>query len=365
MNFKVEFIIYSYVFICLLLLIYNVIYMIRSNARQKRQDKAARLWMEEINGERKRLASGEELSPYHIKHMEKKLRGMENLLAYGNALGRIVEKGESTAAYIQAARGPLQELAAYYAGKPSMDRAYFAYLIASYWSGCVRGYQPIMEILLSYMEDSTVYCRENVLNALYTLGNVQAVENAFSYLNDKGLFHHQKLLTDGLLNFRGDREELAERLLSHLGDWNENLMLSVIAFITGFSDHFRERFLPLLEGRSTPLEIRLAVMRYYRRHVYEPARPFLLAFLTGEDKQESLATVAAFALDRYPGPETVAALKKGLSHRNWYVRYNCASSLAALGISKQDIQEILGGEDRYAKEILSYMLEERKAGEGA
>ena len=110
MNFRVEIIIYSYVFICLLLLIYNVIYMIRSGAREKRQDKAACLWTEEISKERMRLASGEEISSYHIRHMEKKLRGMENLLAYGNALGRIQEKGESTAAYIQAVRGPLQQL---------------------------------------------------------------------------------------------------------------------------------------------------------------------------------------------------------------------------------------------------------------
>lgn len=363
MNLKVEYVIYSYVVICLLLLVYNVIYMIRSGARGKHQDKQAGRWQQEIRQQSRSLEEGEGISPEHIRRMERKLAGTENLLAFGTALERLEEE-RCLAGYIQAVYSPLQQLAARYTGKNSMDRAYFAYLISRHWSSGDSRFQPVMEILLSYMDNSTVYCRENVLNALYALGNVQAVENAFSLLNDRKIFHHQKLLSDGLLSFRGDREELAGRLWSHLGHWEENLMLAVAAFINGFSDSYRETFLPLLKEHNISLEIRLAVMRYYRRHAYEPARPLLLDFLTQPGIEDSIATVAAFVLDRYPGPDTVAALKKGLTHRNWYVRYNSASSLVSLGISGQDIQDILGGKDRYAKEILGYMLEERKAGEG-
>ncbi|MGN1231727.1 MAG: hypothetical protein ACI4TP_07485, partial [Anaerotignum sp.] len=46
-------------------------------------------------------------------------------------------------------------------------------------------------------------------------------------------------------------------------------------------------------------------------------------------------------------------------HRNWYVRYNAAVSLEAMNLSYVDMADILAGEDRYAREMLEYRMEER------
>ena len=79
-----------------------------------------------------------------------------------------------------------------------------------------------------------------------------------------------------------------------------------------------------------------------------------------EERREAI--VSAAVLDRYPGKDTVAALKRALCHRNWYVRYNAASSLVRLGASQAELQDVFEGNDAFARDILQYMLEEKEMG---
>ena len=95
----------------------------------------------------------------------------------------------------------------------------------------------------------------------------------------------------------------------------------------------------------------------------EMDREFELLKSGGSDV--NLAIVAASVLDRYPGQDTVAALKAALSHPNWYVRYNAAGSLVALGQTEASLKDILDGPDRFAREILAYRLGEAAAAKEA
>ena len=53
-------------------------------------------------------------------------------------------------------------------------------------------------------------------------------------------------------------------------------------------------------------------------------------------------------------------LKGALSSRNWYVRYNAAQSLGALGLDYTDLIDIFEGDDRYAEEMLRYRFDQNK-----
>lgn len=360
---SIEIVIYTYLFVCIALLFFNCFYILRTKQRKKRSERTAKRWQILIEKQMKRLAAGEQREAVHSLLMERKLVRIDQLVAYGTALEWLTEKEEKmTGKYVQANQGALQVLASRYSQKSSMERAYFCYLISRFLPYEGGEYRPLMEILISFLSNATIYCRENVLKALYALGNCQAVENAFQYLNDQLLFHHTKLLSDGLLTFSGDREKLAARLWSHYGEWNETLMLSVIQFISGFSGQYCKIFLTVLKTKGAGLEIRLAILRYFRRHVYEPVHSLLLSYLFEDGTEENIKIVTASVLACYPGRDTVKALKHTLHHPNWYVRYNSASSLAKLNTPPQALQDILHGEDRYAKEILEYMLEDGKGG---
>ena len=364
MRLDVETLIYLYLFICIALLIFNILYIFTSKGREKHQKKTERFWEQEILQQISLLKKEGQINPLHQKKIESSLRNTQNLVAFGSALERVKKQDpEGLLSYGEFSLRSIQAIASRYKKKESMERAYFAYLVSQYPPCGDQQYPPLIEILISFLEDSTVYCKENVLKALYTLGNIQAVENALQVFQNQGWFHHQKLLADGLLTFTGDKEALAERLWSHYKDWNEVLMLSVIQFITGFSENYKEEFMPLLSQEETGMEIRLAILRYYRRHRYEPVYPLLLQYVREEEEPDTVKIVAAFVLARYPGKDTIEVLKKALSHPNWYVRYNAADSLVTMGVSEEGLQDIFAGDDRYAKEILRYKLEEKKAGD--
>ena len=56
-----------------------------------------------------------------------------------------------------------------------MEQAFFAYVIAAFHPAIGDRQSPLLECLLNYLENSTVYSRENILNALYALGSIQTV----------------------------------------------------------------------------------------------------------------------------------------------------------------------------------------------
>ena len=84
------------------------------------------------------------------------------------------------------------------------------------------------------------------------------------------------------------------------------------------------------------MEIRFALIRYFRKYPYREAEEFLLALLDREKAEFSgLAIAAAAALSAYPGKKTKEALRRALSSRNWYVRRNAAVSLKELGLIRK------------------------------
>jgi hypothetical protein len=353
-----EFIIYTYMAACFTLMVFNFGYMGRSGFKRRGDKRKQRNWRNEILQQTQRLAAGEGLHPKHTRRMAKKLTKPDTLIAYAQALEEVrTEFPEAAEAYIYADYTVFQELAFQYSHRESMERAFYADFIRRF-PPCKGEYKQIVDILISYMPNSTIHCRENVLCALYALGHIHAVENALQLLNDNGWFHHQKLISDDLAGFAGDKAELAASLWENYGKWNSYLILSVVHFITTFSPDYKEVFLPILQNQSADMELRLAVMRYYRRYAHEPVLPLLLDYLADEEGDENLSIVAAVVLEGYPGSETTDALIRALSSRNWHVRYNASSTLVHMKTHEDELRKVLRSGDRYAKEILTYRLEQ-------
>ena len=71
-------------------------------------------------------------------------------------------------------------------------------------------------------------------------------------------------------------------------------------------------------------------------------------------------TVSVSALAGYSGERVIDALKNALHSANWYVRYAAAVSLEALQVTYDDLIDIMNGNDRYAREMITYRLESRR-----
>ena len=78
-----------------------------------------------------------------------------------------------------------------------------------------------------------------------------------------------------------------------------------------------------------------------------------------DDIYEGFCLVSLTALRNYPGEDTLALLRKNLKSPNWYIRYNAAESLNALGVDYGEFVDIFDGKDRFSREILQFQFDRR------
>ena len=72
------------------------------------------------------------------------------------------------------------------------------------------------------------------------------------------------------------------------------------------------------------------------------------------------AAAAATALAAYEGEAVVEVLMTAVHSTNWYVRYNASESLQAHHLEYSDLLAVVGGQDRYAREMVMYRLNEQR-----
>ncbi|HIU02488.1 MAG TPA: hypothetical protein IAB63_04470 [Candidatus Onthocola gallistercoris] len=339
----VDKVIYFYIFICIALLLFNIFYILRRKDQKNRREKRTGKW-------RNRLKKNDVSL--------KQLNRTEELMAWNSAVfgEESLLSEEEKRIYLIKKRQDLLELAWDYRRHGAMERAFFAYILKEYAYYDREGCAAFAGPLLAYLEDSTVFCRENVLQALYALGEAGPIGKAFDLMGSRGWYHNPRLISDGLMNCPGDKEKLAGYLWERRKRWPEAFGVAVVQFATGVSAGFSERFYRALQEKDEPMDVRFALIRYFRKYPDEQAGGYMRALLEdGESDSSSLAIAAASALASYPGGATKSALKQALSSRDWYVRRNAALSLKILGIDEQDIRQIEAGGDRYAIEMIGYI----------
>lgn len=359
MRLDVQLLIYVYMGICVSLLIFNLCYIFADAAKERRAKNPGGSFRHLQKSVQTFALSGQITKKEHLKN-QRLLSHVTQLEQFHWAVEKLMQElPEETAAYLCACEGDFRYLALVYQKKDDLQKAYFARLLELYGMGRGETYDELKKILVEMACSPSVYTRENALRVLYHSGNTEAVVHAFLQMSRREVFHYGKLLTDGLLSFSGDQKQLVRELWTHRHELLDNYLLAVMQFIRMSQEGYEEEFKKLLEDDSQEQELRLEALRYFRRYRYEPIYPILLHMM--ENTQEigwEYQAVTALTLANYPGAETEKVLKAALCHTNWYVRYNAADTLvAAFGNESHRFSDVLEGDDRYAREILLYMLE--------
>lgn len=329
-------------------------YIFRTKGRDKQHIRRAKQWKGQIE---QVLDTG--VTPRHQGLLLRKLTSIRHLMSYQDAQNALADH-PGMQSYLDSNHDVFQALAAVYRHRPAAERAFFAHLIVCYHPGRGREHDQLAELLLDFLDDSTVYCRQNVLLALCALGNGGAVEQALRRFQREGWYHNPRLLSDGLMTFFGNREALAHRLWSQALRQEELFQVAVVQFATQLSGNFARPFLDALKDGETYLETRFALIRYFQRHPVPEAKSVLLKLALHPDGNGP-AIAACAALAKYPGRDTVEVLEEALHSRSWNIRRNAAAALAELGVTMEDLPRLAQSGDKYATEILQYMQGRRKA----
>ncbi|MDO4272861.1 MAG: HEAT repeat domain-containing protein [Eubacteriales bacterium] len=353
---RVDRLIYVYLALCACLLLFNLAYTGRRRISDIRNPFRTKMWRAYLD----KLTEEESMTDKQIKGLTRRLSHVSGLEAFQETIDMICSEGKETETWFGSVRPVFIHIGSRYLKKSVMEEAYYAYVV---WQNKLCGNSEedaIVRYMLQLICEHSIYCRENALKALYKAGSPELTVKAYKIMQRHGIDHSQKLVTDGLAGFAGNKEELAECLFREWDKFTPYYQTAFINFMRLSVDSFGERLLKLLVFPETDREVKFAVIRYLRRHKYEPAAQYLQKLVRDWKVDDwEFPALAASALENYPSQDTVHALDEAMHSTSWYVRSNASDSLLKTAGDEFVMDELLRS-DKYAMEMIRYKQERRK-----
>lgn len=294
------------------------------------------------------------------KYLRKKLKNTLQLISFMEAAKGFMEAEDANLqepfiTFIQENEPLWIILAKHYSKESAMHQAYFAYVCAVLPIKTESKNSELISIMQEYTNVHSVYTKENALNALYNFGYSEpVVKGLLSLSNHKRGLNH-KLITDGLLSYKGNHKELIEKLYSNLPYFSLEIQRGVIDYFSFHGESVQNKLYRFLTMPNIDTDITCAILRYYKKYPTPEYKPIILKWASSEYSEdwESVAT-AISTLSVYPGEDTVSLLFKTIYSKNWYIRKNTAQTLKQLGIERKELTPILEGDDKYAIDQINY-----------
>ncbi|MBQ3022980.1 MAG: hypothetical protein IJD91_06675 [Clostridia bacterium] len=364
---KIEIMIYAYIAICVSMILYNIIYIFILKHRERALVSNSKKLKTILNEQIDILKKGEEISEKHKKFLCRELDKTSGITAFDKALEEVFEKEpEFTEKYLVYTFSVFETLTHRYISKDTLKIAYFPYILYKY--NILKHYESerLINTLLDLLRSVNVYCRENTLKALYGMQNPDVVRRALKVIDTNLSFHHPKLISDGLMFYKGDKEELKKTLLTFFKGYSMQMRVNILNYFRFAGIRSDSEMLEILKNEKENSEIRFSAIRYFEKFPSKDAEPVICNLAENlENRTWEYQAIATSALKSYPGDMTFRILVKNLSSSNWHIRQNSAISCEKLGYTYQDLINVFDGNDRYAREIMRYRLDRRNAQEEA
>ena len=243
--------------------------------------------------------------------------------------------------------------------KNKIIHAYFAYMLQNVDLSEEKGdgYGPLM---LELLNDNSIYTRENALKAIYSFKNAKLVADSLIKLTNLDIPHNDKLLADGMLTFDGDVKQLADLLMLKYEDLLECYRNALINFLNYKSiNDYDDLLIEDAQRENVSVDTICCIIRKINKSKSEKNLEFLMNLIKRfkEGNIWEPVAIAVAGLANYGEyPEVKELLKKEVISRNWYIRKNAANSLATIGLSDDDLEEIYSQNDRFANDAIKYAM---------
>ena len=358
MHFRIEYVLYFYSLISIALVFYNIRYVFHKSKEDERHEALVNKYIKEYDKEIISLKKNKDINKKYYKKLIKELRKVNNLLAFHDFI-MLKRKVEDSEIYGEFIYDVFLELSIFYNRKSDMEKALFVHMVG-HLNIEKDDSRSLDNRIINFLEKPSVYLVENTISAFIILGHKDSLIKTLNILNFKKVYHNEKLISDGLLEYKGNKLELAKELWEYRREWMVPYVISIIKFIRVIGSDFKEQFYYALTQENLHIEIKIELIRYFGKIKYDKVLDYLLeVFESKEDIDTNFLIVASTVLSNYPSRRTIEVLKRNMTNSNWYIRNNSCASFLSLNPSQEDINDILNGDDRYGKETLLYQLEKR------
>lgn len=337
-----------YMIVCIVLLAFDIFFLVIKNARNQRFYPRVPKFEERIKEEIKNKQENGDFSPEFKEDLPKKLKKTKYLLALMSILE---ENGFARSWFKQT----IFDLFDCYKAKSDYEQAYYSYSVSRLGYEEEKVPKEFAYKFLELLDSKSLYTFSNAMMAIYEFGNIDVLFSAVGKVNERNGFYHKKLFVDGLLGARSDKKELADKLMARFESYNDFTKECILEYLRMSGDDAADFCMKVVKGNPANEEIKYAAERYFIKYPNEKSREFFLSVLAAAEPINWIDEMIAMqGLASFTDEKVHTAISKRITGANWYVRVNAAEYIKKNLKNKEELEEIINRKDKYANEVLLY-----------
>ncbi len=203
--------------------------------------------------------------------------------------------------------------------------------------------------LRKYVDNKNRDLAYNAAMGLAKFGDTDVVAEYLLSIQDDRMYF-ARIVNEFFDVFSGDRVELASRLFETCNPYMKNTIIKAIAHFR--LDAFRPMYLSGATGNNQ--QHKIACIKALAEFGYEEDEQILQ--MAAKDRDWVIRSSAVRGLSRLNTRTALNTVKRALSDKEWWVRHTAADSIIKMNVSPRDLEDILGGYDRFAADAVKNVL---------
>ncbi|MCK8059602.1 MULTISPECIES: HEAT repeat domain-containing protein [unclassified Fusibacter] len=185
--------------------------------------------------------------------------------------------------------------------------------------------EQVVEYLIEGVHSKSIALKFNSLSALSKIGDADFLVRALVITAKEKGYLNQKVLTDVLDSFEGDREDLIEKLVENIRELTGLFRRLVINYFLNQNEKSPAKMISQLLKEVTDKEEHIMILKYFGNIHYNEAIEDVLKATQHEIWE--IRAISSKTLRIYVQELELQQLLPVLSDDNWYVRINMATTV--------------------------------------
>ena len=203
--------------------------------------------------------------------------------------------------------------------------------------------------LRKYVDSKNRDLAYNAAMGLAKFGDTDVVAEYLLAIQDDRMYS-ARIVNEFFDVFSGDRAELAARLFETCNPYMKNTIIKAIAHFR--LDVFRPMYIEGATGNDRQHKITcIKALAEFGREEDEQ-----ILQMAAKDRDWVIRSSAVRGLSKLSSRTALNTVKRALSDKEWWVRHTAADSIIKMNVSPRDLEDILGGYDRFAADAVKNVL---------
>jgi len=342
-----------YIVVCVALLLFDIGFLAIKNSKNKYLKSEDKAFYKLLKQESENYRTEGKFSENFEKDLPKQLSKTKHLIT----LHKLFEDEPDTQSFF---RQVLFSLIDTYRKHNDYEQAFYTYIISELDYSKEKVLPSFSCEFIDFLESKSLYTFSNAMDAFYAFGDDALLLQALDVVDRRNGFYHDKLLTDGLLSYKGDHNRLKQEFIQRFFRYGEQLQVCLLDYFRLYGSDVSELCLKLMKEEKAYDEVQYRAMRYFQKFPCDEAKEWFVNILERDDVVWIKQMLAIQGLHKYDDAVVYDVVKNKLTSREWHVRNNAAEFFYKKGLSKEELMELLSFKDKYANESLLYQYRDNE-----